>query len=168
VTDNCEIVAKLPEMLGTTPASYCHSVTPFLTQVKLLSSYTIPKANVLVSGTYQSIPGPALTANRTYTSAEIAPSLGRSLSAGATSTDTINLIAPGAQYGERINQLDFRVGKVLKYHGSRTTVSFDLYNLTNSDTVITENTSYTTAGVWRVPTSTIQARLAKISLQWDF
>ncbi len=170
VTDNCEIIAQLPEVSPSTPSAYCHVASPFLTQVKLLGAYTIPRFDVLVSGTYQSIPGPELAANRTYSNAEIKPSLIRDLSAGTNANVTVNLIPPASMYGERVNQIDFRVGKVLKAGRARATVSFDVYNLTNADTVINENSTYTGSGAsgWRVPTEVIQARLAKISVQWDF
>ena len=57
LTDNCEILAALPESspLGL---PYCRQQTNFLTQVKFLGSYTVPKIDVQVSGAFQSIPGP--------------------------------------------------------------------------------------------------------------
>jgi len=128
LTDNCAIVSRFPQLSPSTPLSYCHVETPFLTQVKAVAAYTVPKIDVLVSGTYQSIPGPQLAANRTYTSAEIKPSLGRDLSAGSNATVTVNLVPPGTLYGERVNQIDFRVGKVIKYARIRSTISLDLYN----------------------------------------
>ena len=76
-TDNCEIVAKVPEASIFSPngapnpiqmpLSFCHLETPFLTQVKLNGAYTIPKVDVLVSATFQSIPGPPVRADSTVT-----------------------------------------------------------------------------------------------------
>ena len=45
-------------------------------------------------------------------------SLGRSLSGNATNV-TVNLIEPGTLYGDRLNQVDFRVAKILKFGGKR-------------------------------------------------
>jgi hypothetical protein len=65
--DNCDVVRQVPEALGTRPREYCRVDSPFLTQVKLNAVYTIPKADVLVSTAFQSIPGPVLQANLVVT-----------------------------------------------------------------------------------------------------
>ena len=46
---------------------------------------------------------------------------------------TVNLIEPGSRYGDRINQLDFRVAKLLRFGGKRTMLALDLYNALNSN-----------------------------------
>ena len=160
-TDNCEIRQALPESSPTNP--YCHVETAFLTQGKFVGAYTIPRIDVLVSGTFQSLPGPQLVANVTAANAIIAPSLGRNLSGG--SNVSINVLTPGAMYGERVNQLDFRIGKVIRFGSKRVTGNFDLYNATNADTVLIENSGLSS---WRRPSQILQARLAKFSVQWDF
>ena len=38
VEDNCEVVAALPEMLGSRPSQWCHREEPFLTQIKASGS----------------------------------------------------------------------------------------------------------------------------------
>src|SRR5262245_14342010 len=88
LTDNCDVVGGIdnPSRL------YCRVETPFLTQLKLLGAYTLPW-QIQVAGTLQSVPGPQITANAVFTNAQIAPTLGRSLSSAATAT--INIVAPG-------------------------------------------------------------------------
>ncbi|PYR30934.1 MAG: hypothetical protein DMF92_07070, partial [Acidobacteria bacterium] len=177
--DNCDIVAKLPELISTntsaTPLSYCHVDTAFLTQVKGLGTYTIPKIGVQVSGSFQSVPGPLVAANFNAPNALVAPSLGRSLSGGSPNV-TVNLIkqyvitpsplyAVGAVYGERMNQLDLRVGKLLKIGQTRSVISLDIYNALNSNAVLTESNAY---AIFRQPQVILLARFAKISLQFDF
>ena len=168
LTDNCEILAKLPEVspLG---APYCHQVTDFLTQLKFFGSYTVPKIDVQVSGALQSIPGPAIAANQVIPNAVVKPSLGRDLIGGAANV-TVNLVAPGTLYGDRLNQLDMRFAKVLKVGRTRTSVNLDLYNAFNVNTVLAENSTYSnpTQTGWRVPTTLVTARFAKFSLQLDF
>ncbi|MGH9239269.1 MAG: carboxypeptidase regulatory-like domain-containing protein, partial [Vicinamibacterales bacterium] len=55
IDDTCEIRAALPETATLDP--YCHIEPPFLTDFKGLGSYTIPRIDVQVSGTFQSLPG---------------------------------------------------------------------------------------------------------------
>ncbi|HEY7188388.1 MAG TPA: hypothetical protein VH436_17650, partial [Vicinamibacterales bacterium] len=167
-TDNCEILAKVPEA-GLLGAPYCHQVTDFLTDVKLQSAYTVPRIDVQVGAAYRSSPGPLLAANYVATNASVRTSLGRDLSGGAANV-TVNLVAPGTMVGDRLNQLDLRFGKVLRFGGTRTVVSVDLYNAFNSNAVLTENAAYrdTTISGWRIPTSILPARFAKFGVQFDF
>jgi hypothetical protein len=180
--DNCEIVAKLPESLisgpTVTPQAYCHIQEPFTTQGKFLGAYTIPKIDVLVSGTLQSLPGPQIGAFYVATNAVVAPALGRNLS-GANQNVTVNLIpqsvnltpygvvaqTAGTLFGERMNQLDLRVGKVLRFGRTRATASLDLYNAANSNAALIENSNYAS---FRQPLAILPARLAKVSVQLEF
>ena len=163
VTDNCQQLAALPEdaPLGL---PYCHVQTPFLTQVKFNGSYTIPRIDVQIAGNFQSLPGPAIAANYNVPTAVVAQSLGRPLSGGAANA-TVNLVAPGTMYGERLNQLDFRLGKILKFGRTRTAVNLDLYNALNADTILSLSNNYAN---WQQPLSNLQARFAKINVQFDF
>jgi len=171
ITDNCEILAKVPESSGAaspTGLPYCHQEQNFLTQVKFLGSYSIPKVDVQISGAFQSIPGPQISANQVLSSAQVQPSLGRALAGAATVT--VNLVPPGTLFGDRLNQLDLRFSKILKYNRTRTSLNLDLYNAFNAETVLAENATYSnaTATGWRVPTTLVTARFAKISVQFDF
>jgi hypothetical protein len=62
---------------------YCHVDTKFLTQLKLLGTYLVPKVDVQVAATLQSLPGAQITANFIASNALVQPSLGRPLSGGA-------------------------------------------------------------------------------------
>ena len=165
LTDNCEILAKIPESnpLGV---PYCRQLTNFLTQYKFLGSYTVPVIAVQLSGAFQSIPGPAVAANRVVVPAQT--TLGRPFTNAANLT--LNLVDPGTMYGERLNQLDFRVAKLFRFGRTRTSVNFDLYNAFNASTVLAENATYsgTALNQWRVPTTIVTARFAKFSVQLDF
>jgi len=164
VRDSCEILRQLPETNPVNP--YCHVETPFLNQVKMLGSYTIPKVDLQIAGTFQSFDAPqnGIIANYVATTAVIAPSLGRPLS-GGTANVTVNLIDPLSVYGDRVNQLDLRVGKILRFGTTRTRLALDFFNALNAAPVMTENPNY---AAFRRPTSIMTARFAKITMQFDF
>ena len=161
-TDSCEVRAALPETSPTNP--FCHVDNPFLTQVKGLATYLVPKVEIAVSTTFQSIPGNNLAANYTYPGTQLAAAFGRT----ATGVTTVNLVAPGALQGDRINQIDLRVGKQLRLHGFRTQFSVDLYNALNANPIQTYNQTYILNGSWLAPTAILPARFAKLTAQFDF
>jgi hypothetical protein len=135
--------------------------------VKFLAVYPLPWWGIQTSTTIQSLPGPQLTASYTATSAQVAPSLGRNLSSGAAGTVTVDLIPPGTQYGDRLNQVNLRISKVFKpADGRRVQGIVDLYNMFNANPVLALNTTYGSA--WQRPIQVLQGRLVKFGLQLDF
>jgi hypothetical protein len=170
VTDNCEIRAALPEIAPTNP--YCHNEPGVTTRATAAASYNVPKIDVILAGTFQSSPGGSLDANYTISAtsnpvqwASIQQQLGRPLSGNVTQL-SVNLLAPGQVRGERVNQIDFRVGKTLRWGRQRSTLSLDIFNLLNPDTILgyneTLNDTYLRA------TSVMTARTIKLTLQHDF
>lgn len=176
IEDNCEIVAKLPEMnnIGAAgglvqswrPAEFCHREEPMLTQFKTYGVYTVPKIDVQVSGTFRSTPGTtinaAFTANNAYLAAN--STLGRPL-AGQQSNIVVQLYPMHTEYVDRRQELDLRFGKIVRFGRSRSVISLDLYNALNDDAQITVNQSY---GSYLRPTEILNARVAKISMVFDF
>ena len=98
---------------STPPTPIATSSYGVLTQLRGLASYTIPKVDVQVSGVMQSKPGALLAANYALPATQVAAALGRPV-AGNPANVTVNLLEPGTQYGDRVNQLDFRAAKVLR------------------------------------------------------
>jgi len=91
--------------------------------------------------------------------------------ASVTATTSLPLIAPETAYYDRINQLDLRIGKILKYGRTRANLSLDLYNLFNKSTVTGAGFGYTATTAtnnWLAPSSVIAPRLAKVSVTFDF
>jgi hypothetical protein len=170
-TDNCEVAAKVPESLlvGSTwtPLQFCHQDTKFLTQVKLVGSYTVPKLDVQISPVLQSLPGPVVLANYAVPNAAVIPSLGRSLSGNAANI-TVGLLPPGTLYGHRSSVVDLRLAKILRAGGSRASINLDLYNLFNSSAILTQNNTFGGGTPWQAPQTIPLARYAKISAQLDF
>ncbi len=164
-TDSCDIRAALPETALLNP--FCNVETPWLTQIKVLTAYTVPRVGVQLSGTLQNVPGPIANATYNVTTAQVTPSLGRPLSGNAANA-TVNLIAPNSLYGERFTQLDLRVGKVLRYARTRTAINLDIFNALNGNAVLAVNNSFGGTTPWQAPQAIMQARLLKISAQFDF
>jgi Carboxypeptidase regulatory-like domain len=157
-TDACYVIDS-PQQLYN-----CKIDVPYQSRFKFNGSYTFPYG-VQVAAVVQSNPGPTVNANRTYTLAEIQPSLGRPLSGGVR-TVTINLVPPLSLYGDRINQFDLRASKIFRIGSRRVQANVDLYNVMNASTAINLNSTYN--AVWRQPTQILDARLLKFSAQVDF
>ena len=77
----------------------------------------------------------------------------------------MNLIAPGAMYGDRINGLDFSVAKAIKYGRSRTRIALEAYNLLNSSAVLTYNNTFVPGGTWLQPLTVLTPRFFKITAE---
>ncbi len=153
---------------GMAPGQYCHIESGILTQFRGLGSYQVPKVDVEVAATYQSKPGQQLAANYNMPAAQVATFLGRAPSGGVANV-TMNLVTPGTLYGDRINELDLRFSKIIRYRSTRTKVSVDLYNALNANPVLTYNQTYSPATTsWLTPTSVLAARVVKIGASVDF
>jgi hypothetical protein len=184
LTDSCAVRALIPERTSSTaivPAGgllssatnpWCRGAEPYRTSATGLATYLVPKIDLQASLTWQSNPGPEIAANYVANNAWIAQGpqpLGRNLSGGANVT--VNLVQPGTLFGDRLNQLDLRFSKILKFGGRSTLdLNFDIYNALNSDAVLTEQAAYsgTNGGAWLLPTSVLQGRIIKFGARWDF
>jgi len=101
-----------------------------------------------------------------YPNALIEPSLGRPLGAGVNGTATVQLVAPGTLYGDRLNQVDLRVMKTVTAGKTRIKGSLDLYNLFNVSPVLALNNQYGPA--WQRPLVVLPGRFVKVGVQVDF
>jgi hypothetical protein len=188
VTDYCEVRAMLPEqgqglangLIFSTGSEvpaysptnpYCHYAPGVDTRFTAAGTYTIPKIDVLLSGTLLSTPGIPLRADWTVSSAVVQQWLGRPLAGNAPNV-RVNLLKPDDMRSERANQLDFRVAKLLRFGRTQANVALDLYNAFNFDTILVPNQAFIPNGAWLTPTGTqtpvMTARTAKITVQADF
>jgi len=180
VTDNCGVIAKVPELQQTAlinsslnpstnpyqPVSSCHIAEKWLTQLRGLASYTIPKADVLVAAVVQLLPN--ATAGPTDTTIG---TNGTSLAANyaLSSTQTFNLVQPGTIYGSRINTLDVRLAKVLKLGRAKSTVGFDLYNIFNVNPGTAFNQTFSVGNpTYLRPTAILNPRFVRLNVTVDF
>jgi hypothetical protein len=159
VSDSCDMIVDNPSRRN------CRVTLPFQSTVRGLGSYTIPRLEVQVSGTFQSRPGSQIAANLVVPSAVVGETLGRPLS-GNQANVSINLLNPGEMYRDRINQVDIRVGKIVRVGRTRANIGVDVFNALNSSAVQNSNTAF--GPNWLTPTLVMPARFAKVSTQIDF
>ena len=152
----------LAALVGTPSTLYCHVQPPFQADVKGFASYPLPWFGLNASATVQNRPGPQITATNTIPAAQV-QNLGRAL---GTTTASVALIAPGTIYGDRVTQVDFRLGKSFRLQRYRLQTSMDVFNLLNSSAILSQNNTYGTA--WQSPTGILQGRLVKFGMQLEF
>ena len=189
VRDFCAVADKLPELYTTAAAMFvnqqlgsCAVTEDWLTSIRGLASYTVPKVDVLVSGSFRSTPGVApagntvassgnaLAANYNVSSAILQQQTGRPLAPGLA-FQTVNLVPLGHFYPDKLNSLDLRAGKNLRFGHTRTNVAIDLYNLFNSNTGTVYNQTYdpvTNGGTWLLPTTVLNPRFARFNVTFEF
>jgi hypothetical protein len=183
VRNTCEITQALPELLGSARVDSCDVTERWATSFRGLASYTVPFVDVLVSASMRSLStspgggiatnGLSLAANYVVPNTIIAESLGR-LPANAlpTGTTTVNLLKPGELYTlNRINLVDMRFAKILRFGGRRADVGIDLYNLFNSNVTTSYQQTYehrTNGQAWLTPTAIAAPRLARFHVTLNF
>jgi hypothetical protein len=159
----------------------CNAREPFLTSVRGLGSYTVPKVDVLVSAIFRSqanaqpgtdvgTNGASRAATFRMTAAQFQAITGRPLAPGLATQD-VNLLLPGAVYGDRINNVDMRFAKVLRFGKTRANLGLDLYNLFNANTPTAYESVFdpaTSGARWLQPTSVLLPRFARLNVQFDF
>jgi hypothetical protein len=191
VRDYCAVTSKLPEILVTPltvlanqQVGACAAKEDWLTNLRGLVSYTIPGADVLVSSSFRSTAnvqpstvntfvatnGASLSANYNVTSAILLQAAGRSLNPGLA-FQTVDLTLPGHLFGDRINAVDLRVGKIVKLGATRTNVAIDIYNLFNRNTGTAFNQVFdpvTSGASWLRPTTILAPRFMRFNVTVDF
>jgi hypothetical protein len=183
VRDNCAVTRALPELLGTARVDSCAVTEKWSTSFRGLTSYTVPKIDVLLSASMRSIEtapgggvatsGLSLAANYQVPNSVIVQSLGRlPANALATGTTTVNLLNPGQLYTlARISLVDLRFAKILRFGGRRADVGVDLYNLFNSNVTTSYQQTYehrTNGAAWLTPTAIAAPRLARLHVTLNF
>jgi len=161
VNDNCRVVDSPGE------TRFCKTTLPFegQTQIKVHGVYPLPW-DLAVSATFQDLPGIPVAANYTVTSAQIAPSLGRNLSAGANGRVTIPLIEPNTVFEERRRQIDLRLSRTFGVGRTRLLGTIELYNALNANSMLASNATYGTR--WLEPVEILSGRLLKFGAQFTF
>ena len=147
---------------------FCDVHRPWRTGLRLIGTIGLPWG--LDWGvTLQSNPGPELQANYSVVSAQVGSIVrfaNPTRTALTTGTSTVQLLEPGTVFGERMNQLDFRLAKGIRYRGTRSRLVLDVANVLNSSDVLVVNNAY--GGSWLRPVFLLPGRLFKLGVQLDF
>jgi hypothetical protein len=175
----------------------CHNVEPYLTTLRGLVSYTVPKIDALLSATVRSqpplqllggLPPPNTNAGTTLTGTNpsganwqvpnsvVQAIIGRPVPGGTPNgTTTVALLDNGdhRQYADnRRTQIDLRLAKVLRFSNRKATVGFDLYNLLNNNYGTMYQTEYVygaaNGGTWENPSSILTPRFVRFNVTFDF
>jgi hypothetical protein len=165
------------------------------TNLRGTASYTIPRADVLVSAVFSVRPGTQINANYEIPLNQIewqagaesratntvgcgtatAPNPGCLLANPTGTTVTTNLLSNDT-YGERITLFDMKIAKNFRFGRRRINVGIDLYNTFNSDAALQYCGTYPQCNLggtlgtvpWRAVTGITTPRFARFQTQVDF
>jgi hypothetical protein len=179
----CDLWRATPQLQGSNRADACDITEPWLSTIRGLATYRVPRVEVLTSiivrssrTTASEVASNGSTLDATYRIPNTVMRdvlLGR-LPAGGTANGftNINLLTPSMLYPvERRTQVDMRFAKILRFGRTRYDVGVDLYNLLNDNAVLTydETYQYTDNGAtWLTPLSVTQPRLARFNVTVSF
>lgn len=76
------------------------------------------------------------------------------------------LVVPNTIFEDRLTQVDVRLTKIFKVGSTRVQGMFDVYNILNASTILSEVTTYGSS--WLRPTAILGGRLFKFGAQLDF
>jgi hypothetical protein len=188
VEDYCDTEQRVGHGTGETPdVRNCRQVDPWLTTLRGLASYTVPKIDVLVSGTFRSQPESEIAFSGLNQATWDVPNtvvqqlLGRlPPNALITGTTAVPILDADHRlfYGGRRNQVDMRVAKILRFGRTRADVGFDLQNLFNTNYATAYSVTYAydnpaltgdeNGGSFLNPTSVYTPRFVRFNVTFDF
>ncbi len=159
-------------------AGSCFSKEKFLTTLRGLATYTVPRIDVQVSATMRSQPGLEKTAVWQLPNSVVQTQLGR-LPPGALATGitTVSLLDNDAHrlYGDRRTQIDMRFAKIVRIGPTRADIGFDLGNLLNTNYATTYEGIYQfsanntlNGGTWDNPTNVVTPRFVRVNFTVNF
>jgi hypothetical protein len=171
----------------------CRDVDPFQTTLRGLASYTIPKIDVLVSGTVRSQPevertaswnlpnsptAPVCVANPSACTQTVLGLLGR-LPAGSNATGNTAITLNDNDHrifsDERRTQIDLRFAKIVRLGSTRADIGVDLANLLNTNYATAWDNTYQfslgntgNGGTWNNPTAIYAPRFVRLNFTLNF
>jgi hypothetical protein len=186
VEDTCEIdrivdpATAAPGTIGNVTTKNlhgCRDVEPWLTTLRGLASYTIPKIDLLVSGTFRSQAGAERIATWNVPNSVIVGVLGRIPPGGvATGNTSIALLDNDRRlYEDRRNQFDLRLAKIVRLGRTRADIGLDIANMFNTNYSTTFDNTYqysvgntAQGGTWNNPTAILAPRFVRLNFTVNF
>ena len=179
IVDSCAVSVKV----DSPDPRFCRNENPFLTTLRGLASYTIPKIEVQLSTTLRSQPATELGitdgalngATWNVPNSVVQGLLGR-LPPGALATGTTPVrLLDGENrlfVGGRRNQMDMRIAKIIRIGSTRLDAGLDLNNLFNTNYATAYQATYqygvANGGTWLNPTSVYTPRYMRVNLTASF
>jgi hypothetical protein len=185
IEDTCALDAAIDPLapgpgsasLNTKNLHGCRDVEPWLTTLRGLASYTIPKIDVLLSGTFRSQPGAERIATWNVPNSVIVGLLGRIPPGGtATGNTAIALLDNDRRLWEdRRAQVDMRLAKILRFGSTRADIGLDIANVFNTNYTTTYDNTYqysvgntAQGGTWNNPTAIFAPRFVRLNFTVSF
>jgi len=173
VVDTC----KTTQNYGNPNLRDCRNEEDWLTTVRGLATYTIPKVDVLISATVRSTPPLLVTAVWQVNTAQvITPLLGHA-PFGSTATTNITLTDNEHKLyvGGRRTTIDMRFAKILRLAGRRADIGIDLNNALNTNYATAYNSTFINGtdnsvrpGGFLAPTAIYSPRFARFNVTVHF
>jgi hypothetical protein len=165
-TDNCA------QIVDSLDRRFCRDSPPWSAGTNVRFGFVTPLPyDLRLSSTFQNNAGIPIQAVYSATNAEIAPSLGRNLSACPTNAgpcsarQNIALVGPSQLYEERATLVDVRLSKFVRVGKVRLQGQLDVFNIFNNNTVRELITSY--GDSWQRPLGILGARMLKLGFNID-
>jgi hypothetical protein len=157
----------------------CYNAEPWMTNVRGLASYTVPKIDVLVSTVIRSQTASEITANWQVPNSVIQAAHGGVLPPGATATGTTTIVLTDNEHrvyaDTRRTQVDMRFAKILRFGRTRTDIGVDVNNLFNTGYATAYNTTYIygtdnapRVNGWATPTNLVAPRFVRLNFTVNF
>jgi hypothetical protein len=80
----------------------------------------------------------------------------------------VNLLQPGQVFGDRINQIDVRFGKLVNVGDKRANIAIDLLNLFNANTPTSYQQNYGNGTQYLQPLQILNPRFVRFNVTFDF
>ncbi|MBM3777932.1 MAG: TonB-dependent receptor [Acidimicrobiia bacterium] len=160
VTDVCDVRPKV----DSPDERFCREVNPFAGQMNVKFSWSYPLPwDLAFSGVFQNLSGVERQGVFQATNAHVTQggplTLGRSLT-------NVQVLERYTDREARLTQLDLRVTRLFQVGRFRVRGNFDVYNVTNSNTIL--NVTSSIGPTWLTPLNIMAGRLVKFSAQMNF